>query len=122
MPQRKQVKVIDAIYSCPLGRRVLEYKSLFFFLFFSPSRMCKLIGFSGIFFFVASKFNSEKQAMFCGRILASKHSMIILVTKPISITPLGKQVKKSSRSKRSLKAKANHSLKIFFRINHHTGA
>ena len=35
---------------------------------------------------------------------------------------LRKQVKKSSRSKQSLKAKANHSLKIFSRINHHTGA
>ena len=31
-------------------------------------------------------------------------------------------MKKSSRSKRSLKAKANHSLKILFRIDHHTGA
>ena len=56
----------------------------------------------------------------------SKHSMIILVTKPISITPVlslaRKASEKSSFSKRSLKAKANHSLKIFFRINHHTGA
>ena len=56
----------------------------------------------------------------------SKHAIISEVTKP-SITPLnchflGKQVQKSSRSKRSLKAKANHSLKILFRINHHTGA
>ena len=41
------------------------------------------------------------------------------------LTPLlslARQAKKSSRSKRSLKAIANHSLKILFRINHHTGA
>ena len=53
-------------------------------------------------------------------------TIIILVTKPISITPVrhlfGKQVKKSSRSKQSLKAKANHSLKKLFRINHRSGA
>ena len=53
-------------------------------------------------------------------------TIILLVTKPISITPVRhlfrKQVKKSSRSKQSLKAKANHSLKKLFRINHCTGA
>ena len=48
----------------------------------------------------------------------SKHSMIILVTKPLSSTP----VLSLARSKRSLKAKANHMLKILFRINDHTGA
>ena len=164
-----------AYCSCPLGRWVLKYRSFLFIFFPSPSRMCKLIGFSGlrdVFFFVASKFNSEMQAMFCGRILPSlysflvvaifaktecyspsnllvrsamcrtsatyqlstcrkwyvhhsKHSMIILVTKPISITPVlslaRKASEKSSRSKRSLKAKANHSLKICFRTNHLLG-
>ena len=63
-------------YSRPLGRWVLKYRS--FFIFFSPSRMCILIiGFPGwrdVFFFFASKFNSEMQAMFCGRILPSLYS------------------------------------------------
>ena len=37
---------------------------------FSPSRMCKLIGF---------KFNSKMQAMFCGRILPSLYTVVFLV-------------------------------------------
>ena len=42
--------------------------------------MCKLIGFSGsrdVFFFVESKFNSERQTMFCGRILPSLYTFLV---------------------------------------------
>ena len=50
-----------------------------FLLFFYPSRMCILIGLLDfrehvMCFFVASKFNSEMQAMFCGRIIPSLYS------------------------------------------------
>ena len=102
-----------------------------------------IFGITWCVFFVASKFNSEMQAMFCGRILPSlysflvvaifaktecyspsnllvrsamcrtsatyqlstcrkryvhhsKHSMIILVTKPISITPVLSLARKAS--------------------------
>ena len=61
----------------PPGAMSLKYRSFIFF--FSPSRMCILIGLLDfrehvMCFLVASKFNSEMQSMFCGRILPSLYS------------------------------------------------
>ena len=62
----------------PPGARSLKIQVVFLF-FFSVENVHFnwIIGFSGtrdVFFFVASKFNSEMQAMFCGRILPSLYS------------------------------------------------
>ena len=135
----------ESCYSCPLGWWVLKYRLFFFFFlrqecfsFFSLSRVCKLIGFSGsrdVFFllranstvgcrqcFVAEFFqvyivflvvvilaktecyspsnllvrsatyrtSATYQFSTCRKwyVHHSKHSMIILVTKPISTTPV----------------------------------
>ena len=62
----------------PPGAMSLKIQVVFLFLFFfSVENLQAVIGCSGsrdVFLFVASKFNSEMQAMFCIRILPSLYS------------------------------------------------